>query len=332
MPRIKDTDYLCLSAMLRAKEANMISAEAFARMADAETVLAAEKMAEEHGYEGLDTSTPQTLDESLSRVREAVYADISELVPQKELLDLFRLKYDYHNAKVLVKSAAKAQEGAEAQGDPLLSTQGRLTPQEIRELFADENASGALKDAMTEASQVLARTENPQLADFGLDQAYFAEMKACAKALGGSAERYMSLLTDCANLNAYVRSVRMGKSADFLKFALSDGGSVDKDMLLAQWPEADVANLYAGSSLQEAARFAGEAMQGWKITPFELACDNALTGLLSDMRYTAFGPEAVVSYLASLDTEIRNLRMVLTGKICGIPADAIRERLRDVNV
>ena len=33
-----------------------------------------------------------------------------------------------------------------------------------------------------------------------------------------------------------------------------------------------------------------------------------------------------------LDTEIMDLRMVLSGKICGIPGEAIKERLRDVNV
>ena len=45
-----------------------------------------------------------------------------------------------------------------------------------------------------------------------------------------------------------------------------------------------------------------------------------------------FGADAVVSYLASLDTEIMDLRMVLSGKICGISTEAIKERLRDVNV
>ena len=73
-------------------------------------------------------------------------------------------------------------------------------------------------------------------------------------------------------------------------------------------------------------------MGGWKITPFELACDNALTACLADTRYVPFGADAVVSYLASLDTEIMDLRMVLSGKICGISTEAIKERLRDVNV
>ena len=327
MSRIRDNDYLCVSAMLRGKEARMIPADVFARMADAEDAQAAAKIAEDYGYTGLDLSTPQALDAGLSKMRADMYRDLAGILPQASLLDLFRLKYDYHNAKVLVKNASRLElpEG-------VLSEEGRLTVEEIKALFADETASGILKDAMTEASQTLAKTENPQLADFGLDLAYFREMRECAAELGGASDGYIRLLIDCANLNSYVRSVRMGKSADFLKFALVDGGSLDADTLLSRWPDQDVSDLYAGGPLETAAKFAGEAMGGWKITPFELACDNALTDYLRKTRYVPFGADAVVSYLASLDTEIMDLRMVLSGKICGIPGEAIKERLRDVNV
>ena len=327
MSRIRDNDYLCVSAMLRGKEAHMIGKDAFARMAEAENVQAAAKMAEDYGYTDLDLSTPQTVDASLNKVRAAAYEELAQILPQPALLDLFRLKYDYHNAKILVKSAARPQ----AQEEPLAS-EGRLTPDQIRELFASETALGTLKDAMTEASETLAKTQNPQLADFGLDLAYFREMQECASQLGGTSQAYIRLLTDVANLNSYVRSVRMGKSADFLKFALAEGGSVDTDILLNRWPDQDVSDLYTGTPLESAAKFAGEAMGGWKITPFELACDNALTACLGDTLYVPFGADAVTSYLASLDTEIRDLRMILSGKICGISTEAIKERLRDVNV
>ena len=327
MSRIKDNDYLCVSAMLRAREAHMIPADVFARMADAESVQAAAKMAEDYGYTGLDVTTPQTLDAGLAKVRAGVYRELAGILPDASLLDLFRLKYDYHNAKALVKNASRLP-----LQESVLSEEGRFSVEEIKALFADETASGVLKDAMTEASQTLAKTENPQLADFGLDLAYFKEMRQCARSLGGASEGYIKLLIDVANLNSYVRSVRMGKSADFLKFALVEGGSLDADLLLARWPDQDVSDLYAGGPLESAAKFAGEAMGGWKITPFELACDNALTEYLAKTRYVPFGADAVVSYLASLDTELMDLRMVLSGKICGIPGEAIKERLRDVNV
>ncbi len=109
MSRIRDNDYLCVSAMLRGREARMITADVFARMADAESAQAAAKLAEDYGYTGLDLSAPQALDAGLSKMRADVYRDLAGILPQASLLDLFRLKYDYHNAKVLVKNASRLE-------------------------------------------------------------------------------------------------------------------------------------------------------------------------------------------------------------------------------
>ena len=43
-----------------------------------------------------------------------------------------------------------------------------------------------------------------------------------------------------------------------------------------------------------------------------------------------FGEEAVLAYLAAVETEITAVRMILTGKLAGIAPQTIRERLRDL--
>ena len=44
------------------------------------------------------------------------------------------------------------------------------------------------------------------------------------------------------------------------------------------------------------------------------------------------GIEPVVGYLQAKETEVMNLRMILTGKISGMDDALIRERLRDTYV
>ena len=44
-----------------------------------------------------------------------------------------------------------------------------------------------------------------------------------------------------------------------------------------------------------------------------------------------FGAEPVAEYLALLEGEITAARMILTGRLAGIDAEVIRERLRDIN-
>ena len=66
------------------------------------------------------------------------------------------------------------------------------------------------------------------------------------------------------------------------------------------------------------------------MTAFELECDNALNRYLASARRVSYGPEAVVEYLAAVESEITAVRMILTGRLAGIAPQVIRERLRDL--
>ena len=46
-------------------------------------------------------------------------------------------------------------------------------------------------------------------------------------------------------------------------------------------------------------------------------------------KYIALGPEPVIAYLMAKETEIKNLRIIFTGKINRLPENTIRERLRE---
>ena len=170
--------YLCLSAMLRAREGKMLTADRAGRMLEAQNFEECAKLLGDCGYEDMTGMSAGEIDAALSAHREAVFAELENLVPDKALVELFRLKYDYHNAKTVLK--------AEAMGaDPLrlMSFSGRVAPEKLKSAWDEERLPDlpkVLGEAMVEAASTLARTANPQLADFELDRAYFAEMKAIA--------------------------------------------------------------------------------------------------------------------------------------------------------
>ena len=271
--------------------------------------------------------TAGEIDAALSAHREAVFAELENLVPDKALVELFRLKYDYHNAKTVLK--------AEAMGaDPLrlMSFSGRVAPEKLKSAWDEERLPDlpkVLGEAMAEAGSTLARTANPQLADFELDRAYFAEMKAIAEELGNPfISGYVRLLIDAANCKSVVRTARMHKSADFLADVLVRGGT-DVDRLSAADGET-LAALFVRTPLEKAAAAGGEAMSGGSMTVFERACDNAVNDYIRGVKLLSYGPEVVVAYLAALENEITAVRMILTGSLAGVDADTIRERLRDL--
>ena len=325
----KKEAYLSLSAMLRAREPKLLNADRAGRMLDAASFEEAAKLLTDCGYADLSQAGAGEIEAALTQRRNQILDELEQLSPERAIVDLFRIKYDVHNAKVLLKSEAMGVDGT-----ALYSRSGRFAPEKLQELYHEERYSElpeSFGKALAEAKSILARTANPQLADFVLDRAMFEEMLAAAKAtdcpfLTG----YVRLLIDCSNLKSLVRTGRMHKDADFLREVLLPGGNVDEDRLQAAGDGEGLTALFAHSPLEQAAARGAEALSGGSLTAFERACDNAVNTYLRAAKLVSYGPEAVAAYLAAVEGEITAVRMILTGKLASIAPETIRERLRDL--
>lgn len=319
--------YLCLSAMLRARETRMLTDDRASRMLEASGFEESVKLLADCGYEDLSGLNAAGIDAALSSRRAAIFAELENLVPDKALVEIFRLKYDYHNAKAVIKGEAMGS-------DPLrlMSVSGRVAPEKLKAAYDKERISElpkVLGAAMVEAGSTLARTANPQLADFVLDEAYFAELKAIAEGLDNPfISGYVRLLIDAANLKSAVRTARMHKSADFLSSVLIKGGT-DIDRVAAADGDG-LAALFAHGPLEKAAAAGAEAIAGGSMTAFELQCDNAVNEYLRAAKLISYGPEVAAAYLAAVENETTAVRMILTGSLAGVSPETIRERLRDL--
>ena len=321
--KLKEKNYITLSAVLRAKEARLLSRERLERMAG-ESYAEACRSASDAGYPDLAEADVEginaALEEHLSRERE----EVAELAPEETLLRLTGLQYDCHNAKALVKA-----EGDAARTEAVFSRAGCYSLDQLLEAYsAEEEESAGLPApfaaAIREARKALARTGNPQLSDFILDRAYFAQLLAEAEASGRPVLRkYVRDRIDKVNLRSLLRTMSMGKRGDLLDRSLIPGGSVPLDQIAdPELPREEVERLYASTIFEKAAGEKG-------MTAFEKAADNAELAAVGSVSLMAFGPEVVLEYLTALENEIVSLRILLTGKRMGIGAETLRERLRD---
>ncbi len=325
----KKEAYLSLSAMLRAREPRLLNADRAGRMLDAATFEEAAKQLTDCGYPDLSQAGAGEIEAALTQRRRQILDELEQLSPERAIVDLFRIKYDAHNAKVLLKAESMGTDPA-----PLFSRSGRIAPEKLREAWQEERFSElpeTFGKALREAGSILARTANPQLSDFVLDRAMFEEMLAAAKTVGNPfLTGYVRLLIDSANLKSLVRTARMHKDADFLKEVLLPGGSVDADRLSAAGDGEGLSALFSHSPLEQAAALGAEALGGGSLTAFERACDNGVNSYLRGAKLVSYGPEAVAAYMAAVEGEITAVRMILTGKLSGIAPETIRERLRDL--
>ena len=332
--KIKDTDYLGLSARVRAMETKLLTREKMERLLDARSNEEAAKLIQECGYPELDPSRPEEMDAALFQVRRDTLEDLADSAPDSRFIQLFRLKYDYHNAKALLKAAAMGTDPAS-----MLLDLGRVSVEDLRAAVREgdlENLPGKLGRGYAEAKEVLETTRDPQLADMILDNWSYKDMFALAKETGSDfLTGYVRIQVDAANLRSLVRTLRMGKSADFLKLALFQGGEVDPEDVLRVSANAGAGldGVYGPTGLSAAAECAAEALKtGAPLTEFERLCDDAVSEYLSSSQFVPFGEAPLVGYLAARETEYTNLRILLLGRGAGLSADVIRSRLRAVYV
>ena len=315
--------------MLRAREPQLLSGEKAQRMLDAPSFEEAAKLLVDCGYPDMAQSRADEIEALLAERRDAVFAEMDGIAPDEAIVRAFRVKYDYHNVKAIVKGEAMGS-------DPrrLLTASGRVPAEKLLAAYQENRyveLPNTLGKAMEEARTVLARTANPQMADLILDQACFGEMQDAAREAECSfLADYVRLLIDSTNLKSAVRTMRMHKDADFLQSVLLTGGTVSESRIAAAGDREALAGLFANGKLAKAAALGAEAAAGGRMTAFELACDNAVTDFLKDAKLVGFGPETLVAYLAAVEGEITAVRMILTGRLAGIAPETIRERLRDL--
>ena len=326
---IKDTDYLVISARVKALETGLLTRERMEQLLDVRTGGEAAKLLQEWGYPQLDPDWPEAMDAALSAAREATLADLAEGLPDPRYLDLFKIKYDYHNAKALLKAEVTG-----VSADRMLMDMGRVSAAALAAALRErdlENLPETLSAAVAEAREVLETTRDPQLADIVLDRWCYRDMAELAAETGSAfLQGYVAAQVDAVNLRTAVRTLRMGKGIEFLRGALLEGGEFSAEAVekAASNGGTELRELYGTTRFRAAAEAGSDALNGGSLTEFEKLCDDAVEDYLAGAQYVPFGEAPLVGYLAARETEYTNLRIILLGRAAGIDPAVIRTRLR----
>ncbi len=329
---MEDLDYLFSTARIRTMEGKLLNRQKLEELINTEKPEDAIHRLEECGWEDPDFSDHEAMDRSLSQERRRVYKEIEAFAPDKSMVRVFRLKYDYHNLKVLLKAGALGR-GPEG----MLSECGSVPAAKMEAAVAEDNYSAlspAMRNAAVEASEILNRTGDPQFSDIALDRACFAEMLQLAKASGSEfLTGYVRLCIDSVNLNTAVRLKKRGLPYEYMRQAAIAGGSVDSSRLVTELTPDAVETVFAKSALLPAAQVAAEVLRGSeRLSALDMASDNAVMGYLHNAKYVGLGEQPLVAYIAAKEAELVALRIVFGGKLSGLDPKDIKERLRDTYV
>ena len=322
MQQYRDTNYAAVSAALHAREAHLLTSALSERMLEAPTAEESCKVLGECGYALPEKCTLANVEEMLALARRTLYREVAVLAPDKRIVEIFRLKYDYHNAKLALKAKRTGEDASR-----LVIDCGRY---DALALLRGERGmlSSRMGRAMAQAERE-SEGGDVRAAELTLDRACFEEMSALAKETESDfLIGYVALQIDAINLRTLVRTQRMGCEDEILAAAMLPGGR----MFPTQLKDAHGDHLTAlthGTPLSTAGELAAKLLDGGgSLTEFERACDDALMTFLQRARRTPFGPEVVVGYLGAKEAEFTAVRTILSGKIAGLNAEDIRARLR----
>lgn len=326
-------EYASFVARIRVLETRLLGRNHLLRMVDAPDADAAFRMLgeTEYGPAAAAAGTAPEYEIALAAELSRVFGIIRTASPEAELPALLGVSYDWQN----LKTALKASLTGKPINSRYLISAGNLDRGTFLAVAAgsDDGLPAPYRETAARARGLYAVSHDPQQIDVMLDGARYASISSQARSLGF--ELLAKLATagaDLVNLRTVVRVRLLRGSADFLGQALVPGGTIPARRLVSMLGDDLDEIAGAGAGLPYRDVITG-GVSGYKqsgsLALFEKLMDDYLLGLVKDARYVALGPEPVIAYLIAKETEIKNLRIIFTGKLNRLPEGTIRERLRE---
>mgnify|MGYP000886724225 FL=1 len=324
-------NFIQSSVRIRHAEKKLLTKQQLQRLADAKNLEDAIKLLNETSYssELSKLDRPENYEQVLSEVLNKTYKEAMEISPDKSLVEILSCKYDYHNLKVLVKENILKEKF-----DSMYCMLDENEIEAFREL-ALKNDEGLSKD-FKECLDFFETTKDPQDIDIFIDKKYFEKVLSLAE--GFKLEmitEYFKAMIDFINLRTFIRCRKQNQVKETLEKVLIKGGDVETDKILDMFYE-DIEILPIKLKAYKIGRVLSKIVEEYKNTnslnSFEKSMDDYLVEIVRKAKSIHYGAEVIFSFLFAKELEIKNLRLILVGKVNGLSADFIKERLREVYV
>lgn len=333
--RYRDTDYMYSSARVRALEVRLASSDTLIRMSEAASSADICAMLPELGFELIhtsdDPSSPIAKEATLMSLLVSSYKDIDAMTEDNGIVDFLRYPYDCNNLKALIKCASRG-----ISPERLLSDAGTVSAVGAKRAYGENDFSeypAAMRAAATEAQDAFAKTANPQTVDFILDRACYLDMLEAARYTGVPLiDRLVRFKIDLTNIMTCVRIIRLrmgAAAATLLDNALISGGYLDVEIfrkaILGDEAHFGDELRYTDDYYKLAALIGVDE----SLSAIEKCADDLWMAEVKKAKSVPFGAPVLIAYMAAIEYQVKNIRIILAGKDAGLSSDIIRERLRE---
>ncbi len=322
---IMKKDYIFEDARIRVMETGLLTKADFEQLLAEPSYAAALNFLKDKGWGGPDA--PKNAEALLQAEEKATWDLMEELLPQSPLLNTLRLSRDYQNLKAAVK---QIYTDSALDAERLFVEGGTIPSAKIRRALEEqdpEQLPEEMAEAAAQATEVLARTGDGQLCDIILDRAALkALLKAGKEAEDPVLNEYAQVTAVSADIRCALRAARSGRDGEAIKEMMVEVPGLD----LADLTEAALNGRQAVSDYLALTPYASLAPAlSQSMSAFECACDNLLIERIRPQLYESEKPGPLVAYVIARENEIKCVRLLLSGKLNGLPENVLRESLRN---
>ena len=302
------------------------------RMIDAENALESMKFMVEknYGFTPPAQNNPYEYERLILEEERKLYLKLEELLPEKNIIDFLRLRNDCHNIKVILKDEVNGSDHT-----LFLNENGIYQKNRLKVMIRDRKFDTLPQEyqiAINEALEQYAKTKNPAVIDIFIDKACFSLMKKSAEKTGIKLLKDVALFfIDSCNVRSLIRVMAVSKSMNLLRNVLMPEGSVN---------ESEYLKLLNGTFDQVKSFFSDKPLGGvvdkcinsydysGSLSGMDKLFDEYYLDMIKRYRFVIDGPEPVIYYFTLKEMEMKNMNLIMTGKINLLSKDDIRERIR----
>lgn len=321
---------------LRVYETKLLDKSKLDRMIDSHSASEALKVLQETEYANIMTNVKRAEDYELilSEELKRLFTMMYDISPEKSLIDLMSIKYDYQNIKVILKGMFLKEDLSY-----LLVNVGTIDSIKLKNLIENNDfrdLNPIMKEAIEETILKFEETKDPQILDIILDKYMFKQLVQIKNKIDDTfVDKYVKALIDSTNIKTLLRVKKQNKGREFFASVIIEGGSLDKDKLLGMLNDA-VENIITKLAFTDYAEFVRTGIEYFtktnSVSMLEKLVDNYIMKIMKDAKIIPFGVEPIIAYIYAKETEIKIIRIIMVGKLNNIAAEVIRERLRDIYV
>ncbi|HIP17573.1 MAG TPA: V-type ATP synthase subunit C [Methanothermococcus okinawensis] len=341
---MENAPFAYVNARVRSMESRLLDSQKLDKLIESGDIVEVIDILEDTDYGAYITTSNDALliEKSLDMYLAHVYKVLSDISPgkSKKILKLFEKKYDVQNIKTILRAKHVGMDAESIFG--LLIPLGTIPENKLRELCevktVDEIMNGLegtkYSKILSEELATYEQTGRLMSLELALDKYILESLWQSANMEGTNEDifrEFIGTMVDVENLKIILRSKVDGISSDnVLKYVLKAGYELPQWKLKELAESESIEGVISSLEGTKYGTLISEHLEDYErvksVYVFERALNAYIVKVGKNLSLRQpFGIGPIIGLLTSKEQEIRNLKMIIKGKIEGLPSNEIRE-------